>query len=193
MNKSDLMHLLAEYTLVDNSKKRDELMEITIVDMTIYDLNFSEYNLCGTVFLRNKFDSCVFYTTNLTHTDFSGSLFCRCSFDQNWIYKSTWDDVKFIHSSIASLEATKTDFYDIVMQNCKVKDSKFKRCSFVYVDSELQDAIACTIFLNCVFDQCDFENCNFKSVKFIGCTFVDSKIDTANSGILFTNCDFSDN
>ncbi len=166
--------------------------EISINDITIEDLNMSEYNLCGTVFLRTQFISCVFYTTDLTHSDFSGSKFCNCPFSRNWIYKSTWDDVEFIQCSIISLEAAKTDFYDIVMQNCEVKDSRFIRCGFTHVELEQVDAFTFTVFSNCIFDQCDFKNCQFNRVEFIGCTFINTSIDTLNTSVQYNDCVFYD-
>lgn len=196
MNRSEFIRLLEKYTRIENRiEKKEGLFELRIEGETINDLNFSAFNLGGTGFCENQFNSCIFHTTNLTITNFCSSIFCNCSFSKNHILKSTWDYVHFIHSTITSMKATKVEFYNIVMQDCEVTDSLFTKCIFDSLLAEWmkeegveQGHFSKTVFRNCTFDRCSFENCVFDSVGFIGCTFIDTDIDTMNSGILFTDC-----
>ena len=191
MNPSEFMHLLEEYT------QREGLFDLKIKGETINNFDFSSFYLGGTEFCLNRFNHCVFHTTRLTYTNFSSNFFYNCSFNQNDILKSTWDYVHFIRSTITSMNATKVECINIVMRGCEVSDSSFTRCIFDAIlekwmrEENMETGhLSKTVFRNCKFVLCSFKDCVFDSVEFNGCTFVNTKIDTKNPGIHFTDCEF---
>lgn len=186
MNPSEFMHLLEEYT------QREGLFDLKIKGETINNFDFSSFYLGGTLFADNQFDFCTFHTTKLTDTNFCGNRFRDCKFSENYILKADWDDVEFIHCSIVSIEAVRVSFFSIIMEDCEVINSEFFRCYFDPVHEEGQEEghLSKTVFRNCTFEACSFVDCVFDSVEFNGCTFVNTKIDTKNPGIHFTDCKF---
>lgn len=189
MNRSEFIRLLEKYTRIE---KREDMFELTIEDEIISDVDFSSFYLGGSWFADNQFDSCTFHTTKLTDTNYCGNVFRNCKFSENYILKADWNDVKFIHCSIVSIEAVRVSFFSIIMEDCEVKNSEFTRCYFNPAHKEGQEEghLSKTIFRNCIFKLCSFADCVFDSVEFNGCTFMDTDIDTMNSGILFTDCEF---
>ena len=186
MDRSEFIRLLEEYT------QNEKMSDLTITDETISDMDFSTYYLGSTWFMGNQFDSCTFHTTRLTDTNFNFSVFRNCKFSENYILKADWNYVKFIHCSIVSLEAVRVCFFNIIMEDCEVKNSEFTRCYFKPLHQEGQEEghLSKTVFRNCTFEDCSFEDCVFDSVEFIGCTFTNTDIDTTNPGVHFTDCEF---
>ena len=189
MDRSEFIRQLEEYT------QNEKMSDLTVTDEIICDMDFSPYYLGLTWFMGDQFDSCTFYTTRLTDTNFSGSVFRNCKFSENYILKADWNDVKMIHCSIVSVEAVKVCFFRIIMEDCEVKNSEFARCSFIPVQHNDQAVghFSRTVFRNCTFEVCHFDGCVFDSVEFIGCTFTNTDIDTTNPGVHFTDCEFKPN
>ena len=186
MDRSEFIRLLEEYT------QDEKMSDLTITGETINDMDLSSYFLGLTWFMDNQFDSCTFHTTRLTDTNFNFSVFRNCKFSENYILKADWNYVKFIHCSIVSLEAVRVCFFNIIMEDCEVKNSEFASCSFEPGHQEGQEEghLTKTVFRNCTFEVCHFADCVFDSVEFVGCTFTNTEIDTTNPGVHFTDCAF---
>ena len=187
MDRAELIKLLEEYT------QNETMSDLTITGETINDMDFSSYYLGFTWFMENQFDSCTFHTTRLTDTNFNFSIFRNCKFSENYILKADWNDVKFIHCSIVSIEAVRVCFFRIIMEDCEVNNSEFARCSFVpakHKEDQEDGHFSKTVFRNCKFEVCHFADCVFDSVEFIECTFTNTDIDTTNPGVHFTDCEF---
>lgn len=197
MDRSDFIRLLEKYTRSADIESQEEMFELSIQDESIHDMDFSSYYLSFSWFADNQFDSCTFHTTKLTDTNFCGNVFLNCQFSENSIRKADWDDLKFIHCSIVSLRAVRVSFLSIIMEDCEVRNAEFTRCYFDPLHQEGQEDghFSETFFRNCTFEDCTFEDCSFEdcifdSVEFIGCTFTNTEIDTANPGVHFTDCKF---
>ena len=189
MDRSEFICLLEKYTRIEKS---EDMFELIIEDEIISDMDFSSFYLGGTWFANNQFASCTFHTTDLTDTNFCGNVFCNCKFSENYILKADWNYVKFIHCSIVSLEAVRVCFFNIIMEDCEVKNSEFTRCYFNPLHREVKEEghLSKIVFRNCTFEDCSFEDCIFDSVEFIGCKFTNTDIDTTNPGVHFTDCEF---
>ena len=101
--------------------------------------------------------------------------------------------MKFIHCSIVSLEAVRVCFFNIIMEDCEVKNAEFARCSFEptkHKEDQENGHFSKTVFRNCKFEVCHFADCVFDSAEFIECTFTNTDIDTTNPGVHFTDCEF---
>ena len=197
MERAELIELLEKYSKVE---KKEDMFELSVTDEIIDDLDLSSYNLGATWFSCNQFNSCKFNGTKLTYSNYCGNVFRDCSFSENYITKGNWDNNRFVHCSMDSVETLKVSFFNIIMEDCEVTNSIFTKGIFNVLEEDWLEEegmetgrFSKTVFTNCTFDRCSFDDCVFDSVKFIGCTFIDSDIDTTDSGILFTECVFQNN
>lgn len=172
---------LERYTKYQNGNSSCKC-ELIVQNTTVDKLDFSPYDLGGSLFLGVNFNECLFKDVYMSGSNFGGSTFNRCILKNNTLRKSNWDNTTFTLSTIHELDAFRTEFDNSIFSNSTICDSKLFKCSFF--DSELN----CTAFANCEFERVYFKDCKFDRVTFKNCTFKDTEFDDELCGVQFDNC-----
>lgn len=154
-------------------------------DINVENFNFTGYELNDSIFVDVRFIKCNFDSVYCSRSNFSGSELENCIFINNQLQKATWDYVIARETSFYNLKAFRTDFLDIILDNCKFENCCFTKCNFTRLE---EGEIKKVIFKTCSFDAVSFKACKFKDVIFEECTFKDTFFEQNHDGIRFINC-----
>lgn len=181
MSFKEEMQAFSEYSRGESKQKRSLEYE----DIKIENFNFTGYELNDSKFLGSKFIKCNFDSVYCSRSNFSGSELVNCLFINNELQKATWDYIEVCDTYFYHLNAFRTDFFDISLNNCKFEKCIFTKCNFTRLENA---EIKNVVFKFCDFDTVSFKDCIFQNVVFEQCKFQNIVLEKDITGVKFINC-----
>ena len=183
----DFKEKLQVYSEYSKGKSNQEY-QLIYEDITIENFDFTGYELNDSKFLCVTFIKCTFDSVYCSHSNFSGSELVNCIFINNELQKATWDFIDVSDTLFHNLNAFRTDFFDINLNNCKFEKCIFTKCNFTRLENA---EIKNVVFNLCDFDTVNFKDCVFHNVIFEKCKFQNTKLEEKITGVKFIKCSYS--
>lgn len=185
MKLKELKKYLEDYTEFSKGDMTKEIL-LDIRDTNIDMVDFSPYDLNNSAFLGVTFNNCSFDNVYLDGSNFGGSIFKRCKFCGNSLKKADWGYIYMIQTHVKDMDAFRTEFFDINLEDCTFYNCAFNRC---IICNKKDTRIKNTVFKSCVFESTNLKDCDYESTVFDSCIFKNAMIgDIQNYGATMINC-----